>query len=73
MEGLVHVTDEMDQELEGFVGDGVTGIVVHPVLKQFRGVLDTIKDVDPLVSSPKARARKRTRFRGEVVQSTYIM
>jgi len=33
MEGLVHVTDEMDQELEGFAGDGVTGIVVHPVLK----------------------------------------
>jgi hypothetical protein len=73
MEGLVHITHEMDQKLEGFAGNGITDILVHPVLQQFRSVLDTIKDIDPFSASPKARARKGTRFRGEVVQSTDIM
>ena len=54
----MHVTDKMDQEFsKGFAGEGVTGIVV---LKQFRGVLDTIEDVDAFLASPKTGPRKGT-------------
>jgi hypothetical protein len=70
---LVHVTNEMYQELEGLTGNRVTGIVVHPVLKQFRGVLDRIKNVATFGTSPTMRARKSTCLRGVVVNRAYVV